>query len=274
MAPNVEAAGSLKCCKDDDIVISGLSGRLPHCETFEEFKDKLFKGTDILAEGESRWPEGICGEAVTKIGTVGGLWKFDSTFFNVHPKLAERLDPQIRIMLESTYEAFVDAGVNPTSLRGSNTAVVVGTTNNDCADWWSADPDRTNGYEFLGNTRTMFPNRVSFSFDLKGPSYAIDSGSSGSLLAFEHAYRMLKQGTVDGAVVIGCSLLLNPVLSVMLQKMNTVSLEAKSKPFDASGTVNFVFYPVRSFGKSSGPDLDIFWSLGKIKMVAFSLIDH
>jgi hypothetical protein len=85
---------------------------------------------------------------------------------------------------------------------------------------------------------------------------------------------MLKQGTVDGAVVIGCSLLLNPVLSVMLQKMNTVSLEAKSKPFDASGTVNFVFYPVRSFGKSSGPDLDIFWSLGKIKMVAFSLIDH
>lgn len=147
---------------------------------------------------------GVCGEAVTKIGTVNGLWKFDSTFFGVHPKLADRLDPQIRIMLESTYEAFVDAGafrriiivahswrlhidpyrdnyalynyaihafvagVNPTSLRGSNTAVVVGTTNNDCADWWSADPDLTNGYEFLGNTRTMFPNRVSFSFDLRG----------------------------------------------------------------------------------------------------------
>lgn len=53
---------------------------------------------------------GVCGEAVTKIGTVGGLWKFDSTFFNVHPKLAEKMDPQIRIMLESTYEAFVDAG--------------------------------------------------------------------------------------------------------------------------------------------------------------------
>lgn len=60
------------------------------------------------------------------------------------------------------------AGVNPTSLRGSNTAVVVGTTNNDCADWWSVDPAKTNGYEFLGNTRTMFPNRVSFSFDLRG----------------------------------------------------------------------------------------------------------
>lgn len=53
---------------------------------------------------------GICG-AVSKIGTMKNLTKFDSTFFNVHPKLAERLDPQIRIMLESTYEAFVDAGV-------------------------------------------------------------------------------------------------------------------------------------------------------------------
>jgi len=52
---------------------------------------------------------GICG-AVTKIGALKNLTKFDSTFFNVHPKLAERLDPQIRAMLESTYEAFVDAG--------------------------------------------------------------------------------------------------------------------------------------------------------------------
>lgn len=59
-------------------------------------------------------------------------------------------------------------GLNPTSMRGSNTAVVVATTNNDCADWWSADPTRVNGYEFLGCTRTMFPNRISYSFDLKG----------------------------------------------------------------------------------------------------------
>jgi len=58
--------------------------------------------------------------------------------------------------------------MNPTSLRGSNTAVIVSTTNNDYADWWSADPTRVNGYEFLGCTRTMFPNRISYSFDLKG----------------------------------------------------------------------------------------------------------
>nr|WJN62148.1 fatty acid synthase 1 [Rhopalosiphum padi] len=235
MAPNTDAAAnSPKFYQDDDIVISGISGRFPNCDTFEEFKQKLFDGTDILEKEQTRWPEGICG-AVTKIGVLNNLTKFDSTFFNVHPKLAERLDPQIRTMLESTYEAFVDAGVNPTSLRGSNTAVVVATTNNDYADWWSADPTRVNGYEFLGCTRTMFPNRISYSFDLKGPSYAVDSGSSGSLVAFEHAYRMLKTGVVDGVVVAGCSLLLNPVLSVMLQKMDGVSPDGKSRPFDAAG---------------------------------------
>lgn len=72
-----------------------------------------------------------------------------------------------------------------------------------------------------------------------GPSYAMDSGSSGSLMAFEHAYRMLKTGTVDGVVVVGCSLLLNPVFSVMMQKMDLISPEGLSKPFDASGTRHF-----------------------------------
>ncbi|VVC46315.1 Hypothetical protein CINCED_3A018656 [Cinara cedri] len=238
MAPNVDvtaAPESQKVYNDDEVVISGISGRLPNCDSIEDFKEKLFNGTDIVDEGESRWPDGISG-AVTKIGVMKNLTKFDSIFFNLNPKISERLDPQIRLMLECTYEAFVDAGQSPTALRGSNTAVVVATTNNDYADWWSADPTRVNGYEFLGCTRTMFPNRVSFSFDLRGPSYAIDSGSSGGLLAFEHGYRLLKTGTVDGVIVAGTSLLLNPVLSVMMQKMNLISPEGKSKPFDASGT--------------------------------------
>lgn len=59
MAPNAEiTAESLKFNNDDDVVISGISGRLPNCNTFEEFKQKLFNGTDIFAEGESRWPDG------------------------------------------------------------------------------------------------------------------------------------------------------------------------------------------------------------------------
>lgn len=55
MAPNIEDTVPYR---DDDIVISGISGRFPHCETFEEFKEKLFNGTDILEEGESRWSDG------------------------------------------------------------------------------------------------------------------------------------------------------------------------------------------------------------------------
>lgn len=59
MAPNAETTISgPKYNVNDDVVISGISGRFPHCATLEEFKQKLFNGTDILAEGESRWPDG------------------------------------------------------------------------------------------------------------------------------------------------------------------------------------------------------------------------
>lgn len=58
MAPNVQVTEIPKYYEDDEVVISGISGRLPNCDTFEEFKEKLFNGTDILDEGESRWPDG------------------------------------------------------------------------------------------------------------------------------------------------------------------------------------------------------------------------
>lgn len=59
MAPNLEVTADLpNANNNDDVVISGISGRFPHCKTFEEFKQKLFNGTDILTEGESRWPDG------------------------------------------------------------------------------------------------------------------------------------------------------------------------------------------------------------------------
>lgn len=61
MAPNAEAPADgspAKYYNDDDVVISGMSGRFPHCDTFEEFERKLFDGADILADGQSRWPDG------------------------------------------------------------------------------------------------------------------------------------------------------------------------------------------------------------------------
>lgn len=65
-------------------------------------------------------------------------------------------------------------GICPTALRGSETGVIVAVSSNEAADWWSADPDRVNGYEFLGCTRTMYSNRISFVMDLKGTSYVIN----------------------------------------------------------------------------------------------------
>lgn len=62
----------------------------------------------------------------------------------------------------------IDIGINPAELRGTETGVIVAVSANEAADWWSLDPDIVNGYEFLGCTRTMYSNRISFVFDLRG----------------------------------------------------------------------------------------------------------
>lgn len=221
-----------KITLQDDVVISGMSGRFPECDTIEEFQQKLFSGVDMVRENNSRWPKDYL-ETYSGMGFMNDLRNFDAPFFGAHPKLAERTDPIVRTLLETSFEAVLDAGVCPTALRGTETAVVVVVSSNEAADWWSADPDRVNGYEFLGCTRTMYSNRISFSMDLKGPSYTMDSQSSSGLLAIQQAYHMLKCGMVDGVIVAGVNLVLNPHFNVMFKKLNMLSPDGKCKTFDA-----------------------------------------
>lgn len=78
------------------------------------------------------------------------------------------MDPQLRLLLETTYEAIVDAGINPTELRGSNTGVFIGTSTSETEDHHNREANRVNGYGLTGCCRAMFPNRISYTFDFKG----------------------------------------------------------------------------------------------------------
>lgn len=218
---------------EDDVVISGMSGRFPECDSIEEFYEKLFSGIDLVHDNDTRWPKGYL-NTYSKFGFIKDLRNFDATFFGAHPKLAERTDPIVRTLLETSVEAVMDAGICPTALRGSETGVIVAVSSNEAADWWSADPDRVNGYEFLGCTRTMYSNRISFVMDLKGPSYTMDSQSSSGLLGVQQAYYMLKTGMVDAVIVAGVNLVLNPHFNIMFKKLNMLSADGKCKVFDAN----------------------------------------
>lgn len=78
------------------------------------------------------------------------------------------MDPQLRLMLELTHEALIDAGVNPVEVRGSKTGVFVGVSSSESEEFWTMDPDQVNGYGLTGCARSMFSNRISYTFDFNG----------------------------------------------------------------------------------------------------------
>uniref|UniRef100_A0A8C5Q5P7 Fatty acid synthase n=1 Tax=Leptobrachium leishanense TaxID=445787 RepID=A0A8C5Q5P7_9ANUR len=218
----------------EDIVIAGIAGRLPESDNLQEFWENLIGGVDMVTEDDRRWKPGLYG-LPTRNGKLKEISKFDASFFGVHPKQAHTMDPQLRLLLEVCYEAVLDGGINPSELRGTNTGVWVGVSGSEAGEAFSRDPEELLGYSMTGCQRAMFANRISYFFDLKGPSLAIDTACSSSLLALENAYRAIHHGQCDAAIVGGVNILLKPNTSVQFMKLGMLSPDGTCKSFDASG---------------------------------------
>lgn len=218
----------------DEIVITGISGRLPESENLEEFWENLINGVDMVTEDDRRWTPGLYG-LPKRNGKLKDISHFDAAFFGVHPKQANTMDPQLRLMLEISYEAIVDGGLNPATLRGSKTGVYIGVSGSEAGEAFSRDPEELLGYSMTGCQRAMLANRLSYFFDFSGPSTAIDTACSSSLLALENAFHAIRQGHCDSALVGGVNLLLKPNTSVQFMKLGMLSPEGTCKSFDASG---------------------------------------
>ncbi|XP_029178050.1 fatty acid synthase-like [Nylanderia fulva] len=215
---------------EGDISITGISGRLPESSNIEEFKENLMKGMDMVTEDERRWSKGTY-EVPSRFGKLKDLGSFDASFFRVHPKQARVMDPQLRIMLEVTYETLIDAGINPSTLKGSRTGVFVGVSSSDANNFWKRN---ANGYGLLGCCRAMFANRISYAFDWNGPSYAIDTACSSSLAALHQAVLAIRTGECDSAIVGGMNLLLDPANALHFHQLNMLSNDGKCKTFDVT----------------------------------------
>ncbi|KAH8306769.1 hypothetical protein KR044_013279, partial [Drosophila immigrans] len=221
---------------NDEIAITGFSGRLPESSSIDEFKKNLFEGVDMVNDDPRRWERGLYG-LPDRMGKIkqSDLENFDQQFFGVHQKQAECMDPLLRMMLELTHEAIIDAGLNPTDLGGSRTGVYIGVSTSETEQHWCCDPDRVNGYGLTGCARAMFANRISFTFDFKGPSYSIDTACSSSLYALEQAFSDMKEGKIDNALVAGAGLILKPTMSLQFKRLNMLSPDGSCKAFDESG---------------------------------------
>ncbi|CAF3688455.1 unnamed protein product [Adineta steineri] len=221
--------------EQNDFVITGVSGRFPEANSIDEFAHNLFNGIDMVTADDRRWPEGQYG-LPTRNGKLKEVDRFDAAFFNVHPKQAHNMDPQLRLLLEVTYESICDAGINPTKLRGTKTGVFIGASGSDAQTAFSSDPQTLEGYSMTGCATSMFANRLSYFFDFKGPSYTVDTACSSSLLALDCALNALRSGACDSAIVGGVNLCFRPQTSLQFLKLQMLSNDGACRAFDSSGT--------------------------------------
>uniref|UniRef100_A0A670Y7Z6 Fatty acid synthase n=1 Tax=Pseudonaja textilis TaxID=8673 RepID=A0A670Y7Z6_PSETE len=218
----------------EDVVIVGMAGKLPESENLQEFWENLINGVDMVTEDDRRWKPGIYG-LPKRNGKLKDISKFDATFFGVHAKQAHTMDPQLRLLLEVSYEAILDAGIDPTTIRGTDTGVWIGVSGSEAAEAFSVDPELLLGYSMTGCQRAMFANRISYFFDFKGPSMSIDTACSSGLVALDNAYKAISSGQCESALVGGVNLILKPNTSVQFMKLGMLSPEGTCKSFDAEG---------------------------------------
>ncbi|GFY63851.1 fatty acid synthase [Trichonephila inaurata madagascariensis] len=217
-----------------EIIISGISGRFPESDSVAEFSQNLYNKVDLLTENDKRWEPGLYG-LPKKMGTIKNVNKFDNQFFGVHNKQAHMLDPQARILLESTYEAIVDAGYDPEELRGKNIGVYIGNCSSESDEFFCRDAKKINGYGMTGCCRAMFANRISYTFDFKGPSLVMDTACSSGALALYQAVNAIQNGDIEAAIVGGANLCLRPGTALQFYRLNMLSDDGVCKSFDAAG---------------------------------------
>ncbi|KAF1949998.1 hypothetical protein CC80DRAFT_598435 [Byssothecium circinans] len=160
---------------------------------------------------------------------------FDAPFFSISPAEAEGMDPQQRKLLETTYHALENAGITLESIRGSKTSVHVGCFTGDYHLMQCKDPDTMPTYHATGNSSAILANRISWFFDLKGPSVMMDTACSSSLVALDQACQALRLNQTSMGIVGGCNVIVTPESVMTIGKMGFLSPDGLCHSFDESG---------------------------------------
>ncbi|MFC9929209.1 type I polyketide synthase [Streptomyces sp. NPDC127190] len=213
----------------EPVAIVGLSCRFPGAPNPEAFWTLLREGTDAVSQAPAG--RGLDAGAGAFLDQVD---QFDPEFFGISPREAAAMDPQQRLMLELSWEALEDAGVVPAELSGSRTGVFVGVMWDDYATAVRRDGTATAGrHSMTGLHRSIIANRVSYTLDLRGPSMALDTGQSSSLVAVHLACESLRRGEAELALAGGVNLNLSPESTRHSETFGGLSPDGRCFTFDA-----------------------------------------
>ena len=224
---------------EDHIAIVGMACRFPGAPDLSAYWRLLKAGDDRVTDGRrdpGPW-SGIVGDpsaedpSYRRGGFVEGLDLFDARFFGIRPIEARMMDPRQRMLLETSWHALEDAGIDPGPLKGSRAGVFAGLGGSEYRDLIAA-AGKDDSY--LGTAASVAIGRIAFALGLMGPAVPLDMTCASSLVAVHQAAASLRQGEVDLALAGGVHVILSPPVMRFMREYGMLSRTGQCRTFDAS----------------------------------------
>ncbi len=230
----------------DAVAVVGLGCRFPGgVRSPSDYWEFLLRGGDgVVPVPPDRWDAdqlfhptaGTRGKIITReAGFLEDIHSFDSGFFGISPKEAASVDPQHRLLLEVTWEAFENASIDPTSLENEPVGVYVGISNFEYGAkmLWPADRRQISQHAGIGGMLCAASGRLSYTFGFSGPSMSVDTACSSSLVSTHLACQAIRAGECDLALSAGVNLFFGPETHINFSQARMLSPDGRCKTFDA-----------------------------------------